>query len=293
MWQPCRVHHLMTVVLAQDADLLVEQWPSTLVEGLVQGAVYALLALACTRARGRVDVGQVAGFSLGLFAAYSAFWALGFRPGPTPRVAPALVLVFLVVGLFAAVAAASAAAIAMSRARSLLSGPRWALPLGVGAFAVVHLGIWLLRGAQSEPMIRPFRPHELLPDVDDLQLAILVLAAAAIVGAAAATRRGEPPLLVSGGLAGMAAFLYLLKVPSSAWYLTGISVGLYAVTAVVLGRTARGVVVAAVALGVVQVAVETVLGSRWWLPFAGALLVAATGLRLLLAWRRRRAGATA
>ena len=280
MWQPGPVNHLMPAGLVRGADLLVDQWPAMAFEGVVQGFVYALLALACTRVAGRVDVGQVAGFSLGLFAAYLAFWLLGFRPGPTPDVAPALVLVFLVLALVAAVAVATAVSAAVA--------VRWSAPLGVGVFAVVQLGTWLLRGPEAEPQVRLFRPHELLPGVDDVQLAVVLLAAAGVAGSVAAARRGVSPVLVSGALSGLAALLYLVKVPGAAWYLTGITVGLYAVTAAVLGRTTRSAVVAAIVLGLVQVLVETVVGPRWWLPFAGFLLVAAIGFRLLSARRRRR-----
>jgi branched-chain amino acid transport system permease protein len=98
-------------------------------------------------------------------------------------------------------------------------------------------------------------------------------------------------VVVSGALAGLAALLYLVKVPGAASYLTGISVGLYAVTAAVLGRTARGAVVAAVLLSLAQVLVETVAGPRWWLPFAGFLLLAAIGFRLLPTRRRVEAAA--
>jgi branched-chain amino acid transport system permease protein len=280
VWQPDQVNHLMPAELVRGADLLVDQWPAMAFEGVVQGFVYALLALACTRAAGRVDVGQVAGFSLGLFAAYLVFWLLGFRPGPTPDVAPLPVLGFLALALVAAVAVATAVSVAVD--------VRWSAPLGVGVFAVVQLGIWLLRGPLAEPQVRLFRPHELLPGADDVQLAVVLLAAAAIAGSLVAARRGVPPVVVSGALSGLAALLYLVKVPGAAWYLTGIAVGLYAVTAAVLGLGTRGVVVAAVLLGLVQVLVETVVGPRWWLPFAGFLLVAAIGFRVLLARRRPR-----
>lgn len=273
-----KVNHLMPAELVRGADLLVDQWPAMAFEGVVQGFVYALLALACTRAAGRVDVSQVAGFSLGLFGAYLTFWLLGFRPGPTPDVAPALVLGFLVCALVAAVVVATAISVA--------AGVRWSVPLGVGVFAVVQLGIWLLLGSTAEPQVRLFRPHELLPGVDDVQLAVVVVAAGAIAGSVVVARRGVSPVVVSGALSGLAALLYLVKVPGAAWYLTGIPVGLYAVTASVLGRTTRGVVVAAILLGLVQVLAETVTGPRWWLPFTGFLLVCAVGLRLLLARRR-------
>ncbi|MCS7478149.1 hypothetical protein ACFFQW_14085 [Umezawaea endophytica] len=274
------MNHLMPAGLVRGADLLVDQWPAMAFEGVVQGFVYALLALACTRAAGRVDVGQVAGFSLGVFAAYAVFWLLGFRPGPTPDVAAALVPVHLGVALAAAVVVATAVSAAV--------GFRWSAPLGVGVVAVVQLGLWLLRGPTAEPQIRVFRPRELLPGVDSVQVTVVVLAAAAIAGSIAATRRGVPPVVVSGVLSGLAALLYLVKVPGAAWYLTGISVGLYAVTAALLGRTPRGVVVAAILLGLLELLFETVVGPRWWLPFAAFLLVAALGFRLLLARRRRR-----
>jgi branched-chain amino acid transport system permease protein len=262
------VNLLMPASLVRSAELLVDQWWSAAVDGVVQGVVYALLAVACTR-RGRgVDLAPLAGFALGLFAAYLTYLALGFRPGPTPDVGALPLLGFLVLGLVAAVVAATAATAATSG--SLL--------FGLIAFAVVELGLWLLLGADARSPVRLFRPHELVPDVDDVQLAVVGLAVAAF---AVALRRGVRPVVASGLLAGVAAFLYLLKVPGSAGYLTAVLVGVYAVTAAVLGRTATSKIVAAVVLGLVQVCFETAVGARWWLPFSLGLLVLAVAVREL------------
>lgn len=264
----------MPASLVRSAELLMDQWWSTAVESVVQGVVYALLAVACTR-RGRgVDLAPLAGFALGLFAAYLTYLALGFRPGPTPDVGVLPLLGFLALGLGAAVVAATAVP-AVTRGSFLF---------GLIAFAVVELGLWLLLGADAQPPVRLFRPHEPVPDVDDVQLAVIGLA---IVALAVALRRGVRPVVASGLLAGLAAFLYLMKVPGSAWYLTAVLVGVYAVTAAVLGRTVPGMIAVAVALGLVQVYFETAVGQRWWLPFSLCLLVLALAVRLL--WDRFRA----
>jgi branched-chain amino acid transport system permease protein len=256
------------------AELLADQWWSTVVEGVTQGAVYVLLALACTRRARAVDLAQPAAFALGLFAAYLTYLALGFRPGPTPDVGVLPLLAFLALGLLAALAVAALVSAATGRLP---------LPLGLAAFAVVEVALWLLLGNDAEPPVRLFRPHELLPGVDDVQVAVVVLAAAAI---AVALRRGAAAWLLSG----TAAFLDLLKVPGSAWYLTAVLVGVYAVTAAVVAGSTRGVIVTAAVLGIAQVCFETVVGPRWWLPFSLGLLVLACAVRLVKArWGRTRA----
>ncbi|MET1072848.1 MAG: hypothetical protein ABWY11_09415 [Umezawaea sp.] len=243
----------------------MDPWWATPAEGITQGAVHALLAVACARPARTPDPSPVAAFTLALFASYAAYLALGFRPGPTPDVHPALLVGYLALGLLAA------AAVAVP-----LTAARWPFFLGAAVLVAVHLGTWLLRGDAPEPPVRLFRPHELVPGVDDVQL--LVVAVAAIV---LALRHRVPPMAVNGALAGAAGFLYLLKVPGSAWYLTGVLVGVYALTAAALGLGARATIAVAVTLGVVQVCFESAIGARWWLPFAAALLVLAVAFRLL------------
>ncbi|HEX6343937.1 hypothetical protein [Umezawaea sp.] len=262
---------LMSANLVRSAELLADTWWSSAVEAVAQGAVYALLAVACTRRARAVDPAQLGAFGLGLFAAYLTYRALGFRPGPTPDVALAPLLGFLALGLLAAVAAATA--LSFVAGRSVLAG--------LAAFAAVELGAWLLLGDAAAPPVRLFRPHEPLPGVDDVQLTVVALAALAL---AVALRDGVRPFVAGGLLTGTAAFLHLLKVPGSAWYLTAVLVGVYAVTAALLARTARGVVVAALALGCVQVVAEAVVGPRWWLPFSLGLLLVA----LVVRWLRNR-----
>ena len=257
----------LSASVVQGAELIADQWWSTAVEGVAQGAVYALLAVACTRRARAVDLAQPAAFALGLFACYLTYLGLGFRPGPTPDVGVLPLLGFLALGLLAAVAVAAVGSAATGRLPFLL---------GLAVFAVVEAGLWLLLGSDAEPPVRLFRPHELLPGVDDVQVTVVVLAAAAL---AVALRRGGTGWLLTG----TAAFLYLLKVPGSAWYLTAVVVGVYAVTAAVVARTAWGTIVAALALGLVQVCFETAVGPRWWLPFSLGLLVVAIAVRLLRA----------
>ncbi|PRY42318.1 hypothetical protein CLV43_104148 [Umezawaea tangerina] len=254
----------------------MDPWWATPAEGITQGAVYALLAIACTAPARRVDPGPLAAFTLGVFASYVAYLALGFRPGPTPDVHPALLVGYLALGLLAAVAVAVP-----------LAAARWPFALGAAVVVVVHAGAWLLRGDSPEPPLRLFRPHELVPGVDDVQLLVIALAALAL-----ALRHRVPPVALNGVLAGVAGFLYLLKVPGSAWYLTGVLVGLYALTAAVLGLSARATITIAVVLGLVQVCFESAIGQRWWLPFAAALLLVAVVYRLL-AGRLRKAPAPA
>lgn len=269
---PCGTVDAVNLALVRSAELIADQWWSTAVEGVAQGAVYALLAVACARRARAVDLAQPAAFALGLFAAYLTYLGLGFRPGPTPDVGVVPLLGFLALGLLAALAVAAA-----------VSAATGGLPvlLGLAAFAVVEGGLWLLLGSDAAPPVRLFRPHELLPGLDDVQVAVLALAAVAL---AVALRRGGTAWLLSG----TAAFLYLLKVPGSAWYLTAVLVGAYAVTAAVLGRTARGAITAAVALGLVQVCLETAVGPRWWLPFSLGLLALAVAFRWLRGRRRAR-----
>jgi hypothetical protein len=139
--------------------------------------------------------------------------------------------------------------------------------------ALVLAAAWLWG---PEPAIRLFRPHELLAGVDDVQLTVIVLAAAALKWAP------KP------ALAGLAAFLYLLKVPGAADYLSGVVIGVYATAAALTGRNVKETVLAALGLAAVQAAFETMIGPRWWLPFAATLLLATLAFHLLRSRREAR-----
>jgi branched-chain amino acid transport system permease protein len=274
-----QVIHVLSADLMRSAELLGDNWGSAAVEAIAQGSIYALLALACTRsarehATRSIDLTQVAAFTLGVFAAYATYYAMGLRSGPTPDMAVLPLLGFLLVGLAAAVAVSTGVQLATRRLEA---------PLKAAVPALVLAALWLTRGNTAEPAIRLFRPHELLPGLDDVQLAVIVLAAVAIAAKAPA-----------GVLTGLAAFLYLLKVPGSAWYLTGVLVGVYAITAAVIGRDLPTTILAALGLAIVQVCFETTIGPRWWLPFAAGLLLAALVFRLVKTRRKaRRAAAPA
>lgn len=268
--------HVLSAELMRSAELLGDNWGSAAVEAVAQGSVYVLVAVACRRSARRVDLAQVAAFTLGVFGAYATYYALGFRSGPTPDLALLPLLGFLTAGLAAAVAVSTGVTLATRRLPAAIRG---------GVLALVLAVLWLTRGSTAEPAIRLFRPHELLPGLDDVQLAVMVLAAVAV----AAKAKWAVP---SGVLTGLAAFLYLVKVPGSAWYLTGVLVGVYAVTAALIGRNLGETVLAALGLGIVQVCFETVVGARWWLPFAAGLLVVTLAFRLLMARRRARRATT-
>jgi branched-chain amino acid transport system permease protein len=256
----------MSATLVRTAELLAEQWWTTALEGLTQGAVYALLALACTRRSRWPDLVQPAAFTLGLFTAYLTCAALGFRPGPTP-----------VFGSFTAFALVTALAvtIAVTVAASSIRGH---FLVGLGVFLVVQAAVRLLRGSTPEAPLRLFRPHELFPGFDTVQLTVWV---AAFLALAITLRQSVPPFVASGTLTGVAAFLYLLKVPGAAWYLTAVLVGIYAVTAALLARSPFTMITSALALGLVQVCFETFVGARWWLPFSLGLLALAAAYRFL------------
>ena len=256
----------MSATLVRTAELLADQWWTTALEGVTQGAVYALLAIACTRRDRVVDLVPLTAFTLGLFTAYLTYATLGFRPGPTPvfdSVTAFALLVALVVTVAVAVATSSL---------------RGHFLVGLGVFAVVQAAVRLLRGASPELPLRLFRPHELFPGFDTVQLTVVVAASLALT---ITLRQTVPPFVAAGTLTGVAAFLYLLKVPGAAWYLTAVLVGAYAVTAALLARTPRGMITTALALGIVQVCFETFVGARWWLPFSLGLLALAAAYRFL------------
>jgi branched-chain amino acid transport system permease protein len=283
------VNHQLSGDLLRGVELLRDQWWPSTVEGIAQGALYALVAVGLTvvhRTHRSLDLGQLAAFSLGLFGVYAAFFALGFRPGAT---AEGGVLGFLLLGFVAAVAVSGVTSVALGLAyRPLRGRPPWFLLLvGLGVFLVVQQALRLLRGPEPEPPIRLFRPHELVPGVDDVQLAIVVIALGLVAGAAVLARRTGWAFATSGVLMGAAATLYLLKVPTAAWHLTAVQVGLYAVAAVLLGDPGRvrGALLAAVALGLAQAYAQTVVSDKWRYFLAAGLLVLAAVLRWWLARR--------
>ena len=256
----------MSATLVRTAELLADQWWTTVLEGLTQGAVYALLAIACTRRDRVLDTVPLAAFTLGLFTAYTTYAALGYRPGPT--------LAFGVPTAFALLTAL-VVTIAVTTATTTIRGH---FLVGLGVFVLVEAATWLLRGDTAEPPLRLFRPHELFPGFDTVQLTVLLVASAALT---LTLRQRIRPFVASGVLTGLAAFLYLLKVPGAAWYLTAVLVGIYAVTAVLLARTPTGMITTALALGLIQVVFETFVGARWWLPFSLGLLALAAAFRFL------------
>lgn len=288
------VNHQLSADLLRGAELLRDQWWSVTVEGVAQGAVYALLAVGCTLVHRRnraVDLGQLAVFSLGVFSTYAAFFALGFRPGATPDVDLLPLVWFLFLGLAAAVLVSGVASTGLELVvyRGLGGRGPWLRTLvGLAVFVVVQQGLRLAHGSEAERPIRLFRPVEFMPGVDDLQLLSIVVGLG-LIAAASAVLAKHPAWAfpISGALMGAAGTLYLLKVPTAAWHMTGVQLGLYAVAAVFLGGLGniRGAVVAALALGVVQASVQTVISDRWRYLLAIGLLVFALLLRW---WRTRR-----
>jgi branched-chain amino acid transport system permease protein len=314
------IHHV-TSVLAQDNglidlnfELLIDRFWANTIDGLSYGSIYALVAIGYTLVYGVLRLINFAHseiFVIGVFAAYFAFVALGFRPGEAVDLG-----VFALIGclLFAAVvamAASGGAAVLLERIAYRPLRKRGAPPLvflitAIGASFAIQQVFLIALGGNSQPSIRLLRPQEQFEifgaRVTNVQIITVVAAVVLMVVAdtfvnrtrlgrgvravsqdpATATLMGVNrervfmlTFLLGGVLAGAAALFYIMTIPAGAVYNGGFLLGIKAFTAAVLGGIGnlRGALLGGLLLGVAENYGQSFFGGEWRDVVAFVLLI--------------------
>ena len=316
------IHHsLPAQLLAQDDtwinfDLgaLGDQFWNNTVDGLTQGSIYALIALGYTLVYGVLKLINFAHsevFIYGAYATWFTFYALGFRPGPTPELGGLELVGFLILALLASMVVSGGTAVVLERVayRPLRNrgAPRLAfLITAIGASFVLQQIIFVWRGGNAEQAIRLLKQEEVFQifgaSVTNISI-IIVLASVVLFAITDAfvnrTRFGrgiravaqDPDtatlmgvnkeriivltFLVGGLLAGAAALFFMMDIPQGASYQGGFLLGLKAFTAAVLGGIGnlRGALLGGLLLGLVENYGQSLLGGEWRDVVAFVLLV--------------------
>lgn len=287
-----------------DVHGLAEQFWNNTVDGLAQGGIYALVALGYTLVYGVLKLINFAHsevFVVGAFAAWLAFYALGFRAGGTPELSAIEIIGFLAVAGLAAMAASGAVAVLLERVAykplRKRNAPRLVfLITAIGASFAIQQTLKLIFGLNPQPQIRLLQPHKVFDvfgaAVTNVYLVVFVAAIllwfvtdcfvnktrlgrgirAVAQDRDTATLMGVNServiivtFLVGGLLAGAAALFYLMKIPQGAVYNGGFLLGIKAFTAAVLGGIGnlRGALVGGLLLGLVENYGQSLFGGEW------------------------------
>jgi branched-chain amino acid transport system permease protein len=300
---------------------------NNLVDGLSNGAIWALVALGYTMVYGIVELinfahGEV--FMIGSFVAFAIWGTLGLGLATAaPLLAAGLFLAMLV-----AAAASGTLAVMIERAgyRPLRDAPKLApLITAVGfSFILQNVGLLWLGGSQvGVPDL--IGSQDSLLSLGDIEItngdALAILATAPLVLALTAfiarTRLGKAmrataqdpdaarlmginvdttislTFLVGGLLAGAAGLIYALY-QTTVWFLQGFTAGLIAFTAAVMGGIGnlRGAVLGGLLIGCIQQIADNRIGTEWTpaVVFAYLVLVMVVRPRGLLGEETRQAG---
>ena len=172
------MHPTLTPFLAQsdqwinfDVGALAEQFWNNTVDGLTQGAIYALIALGYTLVYGVLKLINFAHsevFVVGTFATWLVFYGLGFRSGGSIQLGIGEIVLYLGIALIAAAATSAGTAVALERVayRPLRkrNAPKLAfLITAIGAsFAIQYiLRLDIFFGLNQRPAIRLLNPQVL------------------------------------------------------------------------------------------------------------------------------------
>jgi branched-chain amino acid transport system permease protein len=300
---------------------------NNLIDGLSNGAIWALVALGYTMVYGIVELinfahGEV--FMIGSLVAFGFWGVLGLG---LATLAPALVAGLLVTLVVAAVASGSLN-VMIERAgyRPLRDAPRLApLITAVGfSFILQNVGLlWLGGSQQTVPDL--IGSQDVLISIGGLEVtngdALAILATAPLVLALTAfigrTRLGKAmrataqdpdaarlmginvdttislTFLIGGLLAGAAGLIYALY-QTTVWFFQGFTAGLIAFTAAVMGGIGniRGAVLGGLLIGCIQQIADNRIGSEWTpaVVFGYLVLVMVVRPRGLLGEETRQAG---
>ncbi len=281
---------------------------NNLVDGLSNGAIWALVAIGYTLVYGIIELinfahGEV--FMIGSFVAAGFFGTIGL----TAAAGPAGLLVGLVLTLIACMAASGVLNVMIERVayRPLRGAPKLApLITAVGmSFILQNVGLlWL--GGSPEGIVDLIRSQEVfftfagveVSNGDVLALAVtipLILLMTAFIGG---TRLGKAmrataqdpdaarlmginvdttismTFLLGGMLAGAAGLIYALY-QTTIWYFQGFTAGLIAFTAAVMGGIGniKGAVLGGFIIGFIQQISDNRIGSSWTPAVVFAYLV--------------------
>ncbi|OZM72230.1 branched-chain amino acid ABC transporter permease [Amycolatopsis antarctica] len=314
-------HNLPAQFLAQDESwikfdvgALGDQFWNNTVDGLTQGSIYALIALGYTLVYGVLKLINFAHsevFIYGAYATWFTFYALGFRPGPTPELGALEIVGFLILALLAAMVVSGGTAVILERVayRPLRNrgAPRLAfLITAIGASFVLQQIIFVWRGGNAEQAIRLLKQEEVFQvfGASVTNISIIIVVASIILFLIADTfvnktrfGRGiravaqDPDtatlmgvnkeriivltFLVGGLLAGAAALFFMMDIPQGASYQGGFLLGLKAFTAAVLGGIGnlRGALLGGLLLGLAENYGQALFGGEWRDVVAFVLLV--------------------
>jgi branched-chain amino acid transport system permease protein len=269
-----------------------------LVQGISNGAIWALIALGYTMVYGIIELINFAhgdNFMLGTFAAFSLFGVLGV----TLTTGPLGLVGGLLVCLIVAMAACGATNVMIERVayRPLRNAPKLApLITAVGfSFILQNVGLlWLGPSQLSVPDV--IRSQHVLFELagvhvhngDVLAVAVtfplVILLTQFIthsrIGKAMRATAQDPEaarlmginvdttisftFLLGGLMAGAAGLVYALY-QTTVWYFAGFTAGLFAFTAAVMGGIGnlQGAVLGGLIIGVIQQISDNRLGAQW------------------------------
>ncbi len=300
---------------------------NNLVDGVSNGAIWALIALGYTMVYGIVELinfahGEV--FMIGSFVAF-AFWTV---LGLSVATAAPLLIGGLILTMVVAAAASGSLNVMIERAgyRPLRDAPKLApLITAVGfSFILQNVGLLWLGGSQkSVPDL--IGSQDTLVELGGITItngdALAVLATAPLVlalimfinrtrlGKAMRATAQDPDaarlmginvdttisltFLIGGLLAGAAGLIYALY-QTTIWFFQGFTAGLIAFTAAVMGGIGnlRGAVLGGLVIGCIQQIADNRIGSEWTpaVVFAYLVLIMVVRPRGLLGEETREAG---
>lgn len=294
-------------------DVLIDQFAALTFDGVVLGAIYALVALGYTLVYGVLRLINFAHseiFMLGTFAALFTTIGLGVGPMDDPRTGLSLVVTFVLVCLGAMVVSGIAAVllerIAYRGLRRRGASRLTALISAIGASLFLQEAVAIWRGRNFETLPRFLEKKVLFTVFDaDIRLdKVLVLAAAILMMFAlerfvSRTRLGRGiravaqsqdtavlmgvnidrvimlTFLLGGAMAGLAGALNQVYFEQTKFNI-GVILGIKAFTAAVLGGIGnlRGALVGGLVLGVVEAWGGAVFGGSWRDAVAFVILVA-------------------
>ena len=283
-------------------DELFSNFGELTVQGLAQGAIYALFALGYTLVYGvlrLINFAHSEVFMLGTFGAVVTWGFLGLdQNSATPALG--MVIVYLLIGLVASCLTSAVAALVLERVAYRPPRKRNApvlafLITAIGASVVMSeaVGIWTKRAPKAVPPL--VHQTDLITfgstSITNLQLGLVLLAILLMVALDQfinRTRLGrgvraiaQDPntaalmgvnkdrvislIFVLGGLmAGAAALMYDIKIQGT-YYFAGFDLGIKAFAAAVLGGIGnlRGALLGGLLLGVLETWGSGLLGTKW------------------------------
>ncbi|MEV4825943.1 branched-chain amino acid ABC transporter permease [Micromonospora sp. NPDC049274] len=283
-------------------DQLFSNFGDLSIQGLAQGAIYALFALGYTMVYGvlrLINFAHSEVFMVGTFGAIVVWNWLGLdQNSPVPALGPALL--YLLVGLLAACLTSGVTAVVLERVAYRPLRKRNApvltfLITAIGASVVISeaVGIWSNRKPKAAP--RLFTQHELFTvagtTITNLQVFLVLLAVVLMIALDLfinRTRLGrgvraiaQDPntaalmgvnkdrvialvFLLGGIMAGAAALMYNIKITGTHFF-AGFDLGIKAFAAAVLGGIGnlRGALIGGLLLGMLEGWGSGLLGTQW------------------------------